>query len=214
MEDIIASYLIQKKECTLPLLGNFRIATRPSYLDIADKKMQPPDEEIIYNEHETYNVEGLVAYISNLDNIPLHDAEEKINNWCLNARGQLDGGYKLSFNSVGNLQKNEGGTILFEREKQFSFYEAVSAGRVVHENEQHAVLVGDKETTSGAMNEFLNAVTSEKKSAWKIWAIILFILAVIILIFYFTSHSFSETAIGNQSHFPVQQSAATYSIPE
>ena len=117
MEYIIASYLIQKKECTLPLLGNFRIATSHSYLDVADKKIQPPAEKIIYNEHEAYNVEGLAGYVSSLEKISLHDAEEKINNWCLAARAQIDEGNKLVFNSIGNLQKNDEGTILFEREK-------------------------------------------------------------------------------------------------
>ena len=109
MEDIIASYLIQNRECTLPLLGNFKITTSTAYLDIADKKMQPPSEEIIYNESEIYNVEGFTAYVSNLDGIPFSEAEERINNWCLNARGQLDTGNTLTFSSIGNLQKNTEG---------------------------------------------------------------------------------------------------------
>jgi hypothetical protein len=214
MEDIIASYLIQKRECTLPLLGNFRIITSHSYLDIADKKMQPPAEKIIYNEHETYNVEGLTNYVSSLEEISLQEAEERLNNWCLAARAQIDEGNKLIFNLIGNLQKDEEGTILFEREKRFGFYEPVYANRVIHENEQHAVLVGDRETTSGAMNEYLNAEIFEKKSSWKIWAIILFVFSLIILILYFTGHGFSETGIGNHSHFQVQPSSATYSILE
>ena len=130
MEDIIASYLIQKRECTLPLLGNFRIITSHSYLDIADKKMQPPAEKIIYNEHETYNVEGLTNYVSSLEEISLQEAEERLNNWCLAARAQIDEGNKLIFNLIGNLQKDDEGTILFEREKRFSFYEPVQQSPV------------------------------------------------------------------------------------
>ena len=67
----------------------------------------------------------------------MHEAEEKINNWCLAARAQLDYGDKLIFNSIGKLQKDDEGTILFEEKNDISFYEPVFANRVIHENEHH-----------------------------------------------------------------------------
>ncbi len=55
-----------------------------------------------------------------------------------------------------------------------NLYEPVIAERIIHKNDEHAVLVGDKETTSGAMNEFYREeVIIEKKYSWKLWAIIL-----------------------------------------
>lgn len=212
MEDLIASYLVQKKECALPLLGNFRIATMPASLDIVNKQLFAPSDEILFSESGDYVTEGLIAYISNLDKVSLNDAEEKINNWCLHTKVKLDAGEKIIFNSVGSLQKNAAGNIFFQRKNGVNFYEAIPAERVIHKNAEHAVLVGDKETTSAAMNEFYSDENvKEKKATWKIWSIVLLAISVLFLFFYFYTHQFSETGIGNHSSFPVQESpAASY----
>lgn len=212
MQDFITSYLVQKKECALPLLGNFRITTSPALLDVADKKMRPSKNEIIYTEDATYLTEGLIEYISHLEKITRNEAEEKINNWCLHAKMKLDSGEKILFNSIGSLQKNESGNIFFEKEKQINFFEPVLAERVIHKNDEHAVLVGDKETTSSVMNEFYKEEIIEKKSSWKIWALALAAFSVIVLIFHFSNHSFSSGGIANQSAFPVQQTHAGYTV--
>lgn len=212
MQDLIASYLVQKKECKLPLLGNFSIGISPATLDIADKKILPPKCDIVYTENGNYLARGFTEYIASLQNISWDEAEEKINNWCLHAKVKLDSGERIVFSSVGSLYKNEAGNILFEKEKQVHFFDPVHAERVIHKNEEHAVLVGDKETTSSVMNEFYREVI-EIRTAWKKWAIALFAISCIILIIYFSSHAFSETGVGNQSTFPAQQPAPTYTTP-
>ncbi len=215
MQELIASYLIQKGECHLPLLGSFTIKQEPASLDIADKIMSPSTNEVIYNENGIYLPDGLKNYISHIQHIQVHEAEEKINNWCLNAKMKLDVGEKINFDSIGTLQKDPAGNVLFQTMDGINFYEPVIAERVIHKNAEHAVLVGDKETTSGVMNEFYREdVIIEKKYSWKLWAIILAVLSLLILIFYFSSHAFSVNGIGNQSSFPIQKSPATYSVPK
>lgn len=215
MQELITSYLIQKKECHLPLLGSFTIKQGPASLDIADKMITPFTDEIIYSENETYLPDGLKNYISQLQHIQVDEAEEKINNWCLSTKMKLDSGEKIIFDSIGMLQKSPAGNILFEKENSINFYEPVIAERVIHKNAEHAVLVGDKETTSGVMNEFYREdVLTEKKYSWKLWAIILLILSLLILIFYFSNHAFSVNGIANHAAFPVQQAPATYSVPK
>jgi len=215
MEELITSYLIQKKECRLPLLGSFTIKQGSASLDIADKMIIPFTDEIIYSENETYLSDGLKNYISKLQHMQVHEAEEKINNWCLNTKMKLDTGEKINFDSIGMLQKAPAGNILFEKENSINFYEPVIAERVIHKNAEHAVLVGDRETTSGVMNEFYREdVLTEKKYSWRLWAIILLILSLLILIFYFSNHAFSVNGIGNKSSFPIQKSPATYSVPK
>jgi len=215
MEDLVTSYLIQKKDCHLPLLGNFIIKTAPASLDIATKTIFPSTDEIIFNDKGDYLSEELKNYISRLHKIPVHEAEEKINNWCLHAKVKLDSGEKIFFDSVGNLQKNAVGNIFFQRGKDINFYEPVTAQRVIHKNTEHAVLVGDKETTSVVMNEFYrDDVVIQKKPLWKICAVILLVISLLVLLFYFYNNPFSETGIGNQSAFPVQQSHTTYYVPK
>lgn len=214
MQELIASYLIQKKECHLPLLGVFTIEQVPALLDIANKKLVPATGEIVFSESPNYVSEGFKNYVSNRYSVPLQDAEETINNWCLHAKVKLDTGGKIGFNSIGSLQKDPVGNIRFEKEKDINFYEPVIAERVIHKDAEHAVLVGDKETTSGIMNEFYrDDVLDEKKSSWKIWAVVLLAVSLLVLLFYFYNHSFSETGIANPSAFPLREPAATYYVP-
>lgn len=216
MQELITSYLVQKKECSLPPVGHFRIKTKPAELDRVNQQLFPPTDEILYSEF-TGNLSGdLITYISRLQNITGSEAETKINNWCHQAKEKLDSGGKIIFNSIGSLQKDGAGNISFERKKGSAFYEPVAARRVIHENTEHSVLVGDRETTSVIMNEFYREELVEKKSwwaRWNIWAIVLFGISLIILFFYFYSHKFSETEIGNRASFPTKNPPVLHSSP-
>ena len=213
MQTLITSYLIQKKECNLPLLGHFRIKTKPAELDIANKQIYPLIDEILYSEF-TANLSGdLVTYISNLQNITPDEAKEKINSWCHYAKGKLDSGEKIIFNSIGSLQKDAVGNIFFQRKNDISFYEPVSAERIIYKNAEHSVLVGDTETTSGVMNEFYRNEIIENKRWWKIWAIVLLTISLAVLFFYFYTHKFSENEIGTKTSFSTQEPPVLHYSP-
>lgn len=215
MQEIFASYLVQKKQCSIPLIGTFKINTQPAELDIANKQILPPADEIIFSEGADYLADDLTHYFCYLKNLSPHEAEEKIHHWCLHSKSKLDSGEEIIFDSIGSLKKNEAGSIYFQRKNGVKFFENISAERVVHKNAEHAVLVGDRETTSSAMSEYYKDVPLMlRKSSWKLWAIILFILSLVILGIYFYNHKFSVTSIGNQSSFAVQDPPASYSIPE
>lgn len=213
MDKIIASYLAQKKECSLPGIGHFRISTKPAELDVANKEMYPPTDEIIFKEEDVHLRKDLVRYVSLQKKIHETDAAENINNWCVESIKKMDAGEKIYFDSVGTLQKNAAGNIFFSKKNEFLLYDIVPAERVIHKNEQHSVLVGDRETTSGVMNEFYREdVAAEKKQWWKIWAIALFILSIIILIIHFSRHSFTTPGVGNQMHLNAELPPVLYEI--
>jgi nucleoid DNA-binding protein len=214
MQELIASYLIQKKECNLPLLGHFRIKAKPAQLDIANKEIFPPSDEILYNEFADNLSPDLISYISVRKNLLHDEAERRINEWCTYAKEKLDSGEKIIFNSIGILQKDGAGNIFFQSTNGIGFYEPVHAERVIHKNAEHSVLVGDRETTSGVMNEFYKNEITEKKLWWKRWAIILASASLLFLLFYFFTHKFSETGIGNSSSVSASQPPLLHHSPK
>ncbi|MEO8413399.1 MAG: hypothetical protein ABI472_07050 [Ginsengibacter sp.] len=215
MQELIASYLVQKKECSLPLLGNFRILTKPAEADMTNSQMFPPIDEIIFHEATGYLSDDFTGYIAGLMNITRIEAEEKFNHWCLHSKAALDSGEKITFDTIGSLEKDTVGAIFFERTKGVNFYDTIRAERATHTKDEHAVLVGDRETTSVAMNDFYREeVAIEKRSGWKIWAIVLFGVSLLVLVLYFYNHSFSETGVGNRSSFPVNEPPASYDTPK
>jgi len=212
MQALITSYLIQKKECDLPLLGHFRIKTKPADLEKTNKQIFPPTDEILYSEFSAKLSADLPTYISVLENITPVEAEEKINSWCTYAKEKIDLGEKIIFESIGSLQKDGVGNIFFQRQKGFNFYEPVPAERV-QKNDEHSVLVGDIETTSAVMTEFYSQEKIRKLEWWKIWAFVLLAASLLFLVFHFYTHKFSETGIGNRASFSTPPPPASYRTP-
>ncbi len=196
------------------MLGYFRIKTKPAELDIANQEIFPPSDEILYSEFAESLSPDLITYISKQRNIGYHEAEAKIHEWCNDAKHQIDAGEKVIFNSIGSLQKDGTGNIFFQRKNGTRFYDPVHAGRVIHKDAQHAVLVGDRETTSGVMNEFYREEVIEKKTWWRRWAIILFVLSLLVIGFHFFTHTFSQNAIGNSSSFSSAEPPVLHYSPE
>lgn len=208
MQELITSFLIQNKKCSLPGIGKFNIVTKPAELDVANKRMQPPAEEISFSIKPEKNSEDLIKYLAFKKNIPAGEALESLLQWCTNIKEKLNSGEKIILGSLGNLQKNNSGNIIFQAEAVTVFDKPVTAERVIHKDSDHAILVGDKETTSSAMNQYLHEKEVEKNNAWKISALVLLAIALIVLAIHFYSHPFSS---GNQNNHVPEAPNATYS---
>jgi hypothetical protein len=76
------------------------------------------------------------------------------------------------------------------------------------------MLVGDKETTSSKMNDYLQVEKIIKKNnTWKILAILLFVIALFFLIIHFYENPFSLSTIGNQNKITPGSASHTYLNP-
>ncbi len=211
MQDLISSYLIQANECSLPVIGKISIITSSPQTDVANKKITPPEEKITFTTRADQHYEGLVKYISKKEKINETDAKEKLKDWCYQAKEKISAGEKIILHPFGFFEKNIVGAISFKSKNDLLFFEPVIAERVIHKNAEHTVLVGDRETTSSVMNQFLNEEDIIKDTRWKIAAIILLAIAVIILFVHFYIHSFSFSSTGNENQFLPVTPAATYS---
>jgi nucleoid DNA-binding protein len=212
MQAIITSYLIQKKECNLPLLGHFRIKSKPADFEKSNQRIFPPTDEILYSEFAAKLSGDLLTYISARESITVNEAEEKINNWCDYARKKIDLGGKIIFDSLGSLQKDAVGNVFFQRKKGFGFYEPVSA-ETIQKNGGHTLVTGDTESSSVTSNEFYREEKIKKRTWWKIWAIVLTAISLIILVLHFYLYKFSETGIGSKASIPIQAPPASYRTP-
>ena len=103
------------------------------------------------------------------------------------------------------------GTLYFHPE-EMETPEPVSAQRVIHQNSEHAVLVGDKESTNTLMSEYLNHEPEAQNEWWKKAAVILALLALLLLVVYFR-HYDPQNKFGNKSTFNVESPRTTYTTP-
>ena len=213
MQTIITSYLLQAGKCALPNIGLFKIKYKPAQTDIVNKQILPPVEEIVFNEQALFSSPGLINYIAQKREIPQGEAERLLNEFCKEWKEKIEAGETLCFQSFGCLQKNDAGIISFRKEIGPEYFAPVPAERVVHENAEHTVLVGDTETTSTAMNEFYKETVPVIKRKWVMGAVALAAIALVILFYGFYNHKLSTSGIGNRSHFSIKPADKTHFKP-
>lgn len=211
MQDLIASFIIQSKECKLPQIGRFNVVVTPSQSDIANKQITPPYFKISFSGREEKISDGLIKYIAARKHIGIAEALSEIQTWCGIAKTKLKEGEEILFAPLGVLKKGPSGNLFIQNENDSLFFAPVAAERVIHKNSEHAMLVGDRETTSSAMNQFYNeTVTVVKKKTWKLIAIILLVIALALLFFHFYGHTFSSSELGNQQKVVAPSAPPTY----
>ena len=145
--------------------------------------------------------------------VNFHENPKKLKNWCRSTKEKIASGDEIFFDSIGSIQKDAGGKIFFTKQEHLTFLEPVIAERVIHKNAEHTMLVGDKETTSSAMNLLLNEEVETKNSSWNVIALILLVIALLVIFLHFYASPPGSFATGNQNTFPVQQPTSTYLLP-
>jgi len=213
MQDLITSYIIQSKECKLAELGKFTRTRIHAEHDIANKQISAPFTEFLFTAREEKMSDGLIKYIADKKKIDVSEALALLKKWCAEMKAKLKNGEEILLYPLGVLKKGALGNVSFQGENNTLFFAPVAAERVIHKNSEHAVLVGDRETTSSVMNEFYNAEETEtKNNFWKFFAIILLLAALVLLFFYFYGYPVSLSSFGNHIKVVPQAPSATYSI--
>ncbi len=210
MQSIITPYFLQSGECSLEQIGTISISSKPAELDIVNKQILPPFEEIIFTEDATQSSPGLIKYIAQKKGYSADVAESILTDFCNEWKDRLADGESFVFETLGSLQKNNDGNIYFKRTETTQFLKPVIAERVLHENAEHNVLIGDKEISSSMITEY-NIEEPIKKSKWWLWALILAVVAFAALTYHFSKHNFNGEGTGNQTHIVIDSAGATHS---
>ena len=183
MHQLIASYLFQHKTCPLPGLGTLSVQTGNAASHFLNKTILAPQPAIVFDTKET-EADALLDHISGKANISIYEAIESLGKFANHLKSAILNGHPAILNGVGHFSMSSSGAINFEPLLVPEvFLQPVNAERVIHPDSEHAILVGDKESTNTAMTEYYSE-TAEPRSRWWIWAIVLGVLAITVLLVY------------------------------
>ena len=195
MQDLIASFLFQHKSCPLPGLGSLYMEDQPSLTDFTNKKINAPFPTIRFRQ-EDMETDQLLAYVAKKTNTPADQAQLAFHHFCDGIKNELAQSKEASFPAIGKFFVDEVGQLDFKAtEIPPSFLPAVAAERVIHPDAEHAILVGDKETTNTQMAEYYSE-EPVKKDRWWIGAIVLGVIGILVLLIYLND-SDSSLLFGN-----------------
>ncbi|CAN5584692.1 hypothetical protein BH11BAC3_BH11BAC3_34680 [soil metagenome] len=180
MYQIIAPTLFQSKICRLPGIGTLKMTTVPAHTDFVNGQITAPEETIEFLQEpfgeKIFNEFSAIAEL-------LKKTLDENGIAFLKGIGTFTRGADDNVEFIGVQIKPE-------------LTQNVTFERVIRENAQHAILVGDQETTNVQMTEFFTEKPTLKYN-WKIAAMILGAVGVAALTYYLSKYGFN--AFGNSS---------------
>jgi hypothetical protein len=200
MFEVLNAYLFQHRSISIPGLGTIYLDTHPASVDVADRTMLPPVYQFRFDRYFDQPDREFFAYIAAQRNVLDYEAIKWYNEFSFELRNRIRNEDRVSWDGVGVLRKDDSGNVDFESAPSvLAFMQPTPAIRVNRQDAQHTLLVGDRERTSGEMNEWLQEDAVRRRSvAWWMIAVILGGLCLVALCWYFYTHGFS---IANQSKF-------------
>ena len=196
MQPAFQKYLALYKKLDVPGIGNFTVEDTSPSLQFTNKQLLPPQSRIRFAPvvHPTNNhFYGFLSREWNVDKvIAIRRYKEEVEQIMENLKHP--GIYNWS--GIGILHKTGDGSFSFTAsdESSLSFFSMLPAERVVRKYTQHTVLIGEQEHVKDYVmpEEFAEETipsAEATKDRWKLYALILAIIAVIMIVVYYSIYN-------------------------
>jgi hypothetical protein len=205
-------YLILHKQLELPGIGTLVVEKKPASLDVADKVINPQAYSIILQGSGNTPAKKFFHWLGSKLGITDRDAVIRFNDFLFDLKKELSSHNKLQWSGVGTISKAPGGDIKLEPSlENHSPASPVAAIKVLRENAEHMVRVGEEERSSVEMKEILHHTDEGRKKTW-LWtvALILLIAAIIFVGYYFSVNGFNTSAASNQQKLVPEEQTRTH----
>ncbi len=210
MEQLMAAYLFSNGHCPLPGIGSLQIHAGSANAFYANKSILGPQPEIrLVNKEE--NATSFLHYLIRKLELNEQVVITMVGDFCAKIN-HLDFGEELSLADAGFFMRTKEGTLKFHSAVvPASFFPELPLERITQPGSIHQVRVGDTETTSDVMTEYLNEAPPVKKFTWWMAALLLLLLSIGMIIFYQQAASHQELW-GNSQPIKPPQPSSSYQI--
>jgi hypothetical protein len=200
MLQVLNAYLFQHKSISIPGLGTIYLETFPANVDVADRAVLPPAYRFRFDKYFDAPEKEFFAFLATQGRMLDYEAIKWYNEFSFDLRNRIRNEDEVPWEGIGVLRKDGSGNVLLESAAAPGFaQQAVPAIRVNRQDAVHTLLVGDRERTSGEMNEWLQEEeVPRKRFRWWIIALILGIIGLAILGWHFYENGWSTA---NQTKF-------------
>ena len=211
---IIYKFLLLNGSVAIPDFGVFELMHTPAGNDFTQKTILPPQYTIRFAKDINGNPISLISYISSIAKVTEDHAIQLLNDFSLHLRKKIATDKKAEWLGLGLITESSDGVVEFQPKLHSSdYFTGIHYQHVLRQHNNHQVKVGEEEKTKVEMEAFFE---DQKKGyqlvSWKMTAIYLLMLSVIILFFRFT---ISNYTILEARWNPIKASipAASYNIP-
>ncbi|WP_018612167.1 hypothetical protein [Segetibacter koreensis] len=189
MLQLLYKYLILHNRASVPGVGVFYIKRNSARLDFANKIFLAPTLQINFKSDTSGADNKIYTFISKEQKIDEAEAKGRYNNFANKLKETLVENNSVDLPGIGVLTQNAEGQLFFKATVEVNdYFPPVTAERVIRENSEHQILVGDLNRTNKQMKEVLVddvADASRSKDYWWIFAIALGLIGIATIVYYY-----------------------------
>jgi len=200
MFSILNSYLFQHKSISVPGLGTIYLEKLPASFDDSGKNILPPSYHFRFDKYFDAPDKDFFLHLAAEKNIPDYEAIKWYNEFSYELRNKIRHDDKAEWEGVGILKKDDEGNIVFESTAGTPPFLQPAPVEFVSRNGQGNTVIDNNNTTSLAATEELvyPEEFAEARSKWWIYSLIAAAVAVLVLLFHFSSNGWKIESAGNQ----------------
>jgi hypothetical protein len=190
---LLTKYLLQYKKVSIPHIGTFELVQQPPQLQVAEKLVTAPSFTTRFTRADNVPEQQfkLLASTTQYEQVRL---QQDLLSFGEKLRSKIKR-ESFQWSGFGTLRYRPGELVFEPENLMLESLQAVPASKVIRQNAQHQVLVGDREMTSQQASDTLIR-TEGKRSLWVVTGWIVFILALAAIVFILYRNGFQTSASG------------------
>lgn len=206
--DVLNSYLYQHKRISIPGLGTLHMERLPARTDFVNARILAPMYRFRFDQYFDAPDKDLFGYLAQQLGVPDFEAIKWYNEFAYSLRSKIRSNELAEWPGLGAFRADEKGEIFFETaHPPFEPAQPVLANRIIREQSEHTVLIGDVETTNTAITEQAVAGVHVERESWWIYALIIAAIAISFAVLHYYRQDAGSRSSGNQQGVPA------YSMP-
>ncbi|NTS40201.1 hypothetical protein HRG84_04725 [Flavisolibacter sp. BT320] len=190
----LTNYLLQYRQVSIPSVGTIRLVRQPAQLDVAAKIITPPSYRTEITPGDVVP-EHQLAYLSASLEAEKHSVMDRLSAFGQNLRQQVKGD-GFNWKGIGWIGLDNGQNVISP-----SVLQPIPAERVLRQDAEHNVLVGDQEMTYTQMagrREEATTIAVAKRPLAIIVGWVLLALAILFIVFLLYQGKFRVGATGSK----------------
>jgi hypothetical protein len=203
---LLTKYLLHYKRVSIPGIGSFVIEPQPAELNFIDRLIHPPYYRILFDDNGLVD-EDLVTFIGSSNNLDVASARQQLESFGNTLKRKVQEA-PFTWNGIGKLEYTNG--VIFHPEKIETGLQPVAANKIIRDNVQHTVLVGDQEVQSGYTEPFVTDTVARKPRRLLVFGWILLSLAVLFIGYHFYKYRFTLHSTGLQTKVVTNTAPVTH----
>lgn len=179
MLKILLEFFALDKKVAVPGVGTIAVRYDASEDSFGSKTIRPAKADIIFTENEEENA---IAGFETFARTRYSKSREEVDQFYKNFTNKLNNEKRLNLDGIGVLEKEDNVIRFRQTFDTADFLPVLNAGKVIRDNAEHTITVGENERTSTQMREALSR--QESKKYWWVYVLIVLLVAAAGYFFY------------------------------